>query len=303
MKERDPARKPFWKRPRWVYAAAAFAMGVFDTSMAQFLGIDFQLAGRDITFFVGAFVEISFATFGYLLGAMVEARSGERSAARREQGQLEELATTRARLAQHEKLAALGQLASTLAHEVRNPLAILRSLAQNLEEDLHDRDPKSAASCRAQLDEIDRLSHVVSSLVGFARPLQLQRATVQAEEIVERVGLLAGPMLEEQSIRLISQETRTDPAQVSADSDLLCQVLLGLLANAAAVTPDGGVVRLGWSRRGDDEIEFTVVDQGPGVPEEIRPRIFEPFFTTREDGSGLSQSSLSPKFSNQSQKR
>jgi len=73
---------------------------------------------------------------------------------------------------------------------------------------------------------------------------------------------------------------------VRADGDLLCQVLLGLLTNAAAAVPAGGEIALG-ARVRDGAIELAVADSGPGVPPDIRDRIFEPFFTTRADGTGL----------------
>lgn len=277
---------PFFRRPRYVYAAAAFGLGAIDSTAAMLLGIDFRLGGRDVTWLVGAFLEISFAGFGYLIGVVVEARRNERQAAAKIQSQLEQLAATRERLARHEKLASLGQLASTVAHEVRNPLAIIRSLVQSLEERIPGSEEESLESCRVIREEIDRLSRVVTSLVGFSKPLQLRKSEVAATAIVERTELLAQRMLKERSIRLETNGGNGRRARVRADGDLLCQVLLGLLANAAEATPDGGSIHLGWRRHGAS-VEFAVTDQGPGVPEHIREQIFDPFFTTRPDGSGL----------------
>ncbi len=278
--------RPWWRRPRWLYAMASFALGVVYTGLALILGFEFRLGDRDVTILVGTLVEFSFAAFGFVIGLSVEARRRERAAAEQIQKQLEDLAAVRVKLAQKEKLASLGQLAGAVAHEVRNPLAILRSLVQNLEETLEPGATEGHETCGLLLEEIDRLAHVTSTLVGFARPLTLDRRRTSAVEIVSRADLLGRQMLSDRAVGLTLASYRGADAPLQVDSDLLCQVLLGLLENAAEASPEGEAVELGWSVAGS-EVELTVTDHGEGIPEDLRDKVFEPFFTTRSRGSGL----------------
>lgn len=273
-----------WRRPRWCYAAAAFLLGVVYTVVAISLGFALRLGELDMTLEGGALIELSFAGFGYLLGLTTEARRREQAAARQAEERLRELARTRARLAQAEKLASLGELASAVSHELRNPLAILRAMTQNLEEATLDGDARS--TCREMLEEIDRLSGVTSRLMDFARPVTLQPHRVALAELVERTRLLADELLRQRAIHF---EVRGGPldAELDADPDLLCQVLLGLLDNAAAHSPSSAAVELSWRLVDDDAVDLEMADRGPGVPAELRQRIFEPFFTQRADGHGL----------------
>ena len=279
---------PWWRKPRWLYASVSFLLGVAYTAAAVLLGLEFRLGETDVTLWVGGTIEVSFAIFGHLLGLMVESRRGERAAADRSRRQMEELAVLQGRLAQLEKLASLGQLAGAVAHEVRNPLAIIRSQAQNLRETFAEGAPEWEA-LEAMIEEIDRLAHVTSSLVAFARPMSLRREPVRVRSLLHRADLLARQLLADREIVV---ELRADgpgdggDGVVEGDPDLLCQLVLGLLENAARVSPRGGTVSVGW-KESEDRVEIAVRDRGPGVPEELRQKIFEPFFTTREDGHGL----------------
>ena len=113
-------------------------------------------------------------------------------------------------------------------------------------------------TCGLLLEEIDRLAHVTSTLVGFARPLTLERRPAAAAEIVERVRLLGRQMLRDRAVQLdarrlwrtatpVATERARSTYDLEGDPDLLCQVLLGLLENAAEASPPGGTVELGWS--------------------------------------------------------
>lgn len=282
----EQKRRPWWRRQRWLYAGAAFLLGVVYTGTATVLGFEFRLGERDVTLGVGALVELSFAAFGYVIGAGIESRRRERSAAEQIRRQLEDLAAVRVKLAQQEKLASLGQLAGAVAHEVRNPLAILRSLVQNLEETLDDEAAEGRETCGLLLEEIDRLAHVTSTLVGFARPLTLERGPESAAHLAERTRLLGRQMLHDRAVRLRLVGQEGADADFDADSDLLCQVLLGLLENAAVASPAGEAIELAW-RAVEGSVEFIVSDRGEGIPEHLHERVFEPFFSTREGGAGL----------------
>ena len=281
-----PSSIPWWRRRRWQYASASFLLGVVYTSVAMLLGFEFRLGDRDVTLLGGGLIEVSFAVFGFLLGLTAEGRQQEKVQAGRIQDQLEELAAVQSKLAQQEKLASLGQLAGAVAHEVRNPLAILRSLVQNLAETLPASSSEGRETCDLLLEEIDRLAHVTSPLVGFVRPLSLQRTEVSARAIAGRTELLARQILGPRDLDLTLAGPATGELNLDADPDLVCQVLLGLLDNAAAVSPRGAALELGWRRRGDT-VEFAVSDRGPGIPEDLREQVFEPFFTTRDTGTGL----------------
>ena len=137
----------WWRRDRWRYAAGCFLLGAAYTSLAMLYGFELRLGGHDVSLVAGGMLELSFAVLGYLLGVTREARRGERLAAKEVEEQLRNLADLRARLAQTEKLASLGQLSGALAHEVRNPLAIIRSMVQNLSEEL----PDDADAARGEL--------------------------------------------------------------------------------------------------------------------------------------------------------
>lgn len=267
----------------WWGAAAGVATALVDIASMTALGVRFEINGRDVGWLVAMFFGSSFAILGWLVGAQLQSRRRERAADAIIRAQREAIHTTRVRLAQNEKLAALGQLAAAIAHEVRNPLAVIRSSAQNLSESAPS--AEATRACSFIIEEIDRLSRVVSSLLAYARPVNVVARPVAPSELVSRAALLAREDLASRHIRL---ETRVAPdlAAVRADPDLVCQVLLGLLGNAAAAIDDSGEIAI-EARAVEDGVEVAVADSGPGVPAEIRGKIFDPFFTTRPRGTGL----------------
>jgi signal transduction histidine kinase len=277
--------RPAWRRERWWGLAAGAAMGLGDLVATLLLGIRFEMNGRDVTLLVLGMYGGTFAVLGLQFGLVLEGRRRDRRAAAIIAQQMEAVATTRARLAQSEKLAALGQLAAAIAHEVRNALGVIRSAAQGLTEAVPASDGEAQRACSFIIAEIDRLGSVVSSLLSFARPPRLSPRAVEVAALFDQAVLLARPDLEAKEIRVVRREDAALPP-VRADSDLVVQVLLGLLANAADAVPRGGEVTLEAHAR-PGVVEIGVADSGPGIPESLRGRVFEPFFTTRDKGTGL----------------
>jgi two-component system sensor histidine kinase HydH len=276
---------PVVRRYRWWGLAGGILWAVTDTLIAVALGIRFAVNGQDATLLTGIFFGSSFALLGWLAGYALDARQRDRVAAATIQAQTEALAVTRARLAQSEKLAALGQLATAIAHEVRNPLAIMRSAAQGLLEGTGPVDAELRQASGFMIAEIDRLHSVVTSLLAFARPVQLRRRAVDVPELLARTEQLAREEVGRTAVRLTRRPVTGHPV-LFGDPDLLCQVLLGLVSNAAEAVGGGGDVVLEAEPR-PDAVEIVVADSGPGVAPELRAQIFEPFFTTRPKGTGL----------------
>jgi signal transduction histidine kinase len=269
---------------RWLGAAIGLAVVIGDTLLMRTLGITFAVNGRDVTLFVAGMYGSSIVLLGFLLGWVIEGRRRDRDQSAIIRAQMEAIEAARARLVQSEKLAALGQLSATIAHEVRNPLAVIRSAAQSLGESVAAGDPEGQKACAFITAEIDRLTSVVGSLLAFARPLRLEPRAVAVDELFDGALLLAAPDLTREQVRV--NRAAAGALRVRADVDLVRQVLVGLLVNAVEAAGRNGEINLD-AQSGDGVVEIAVADSGPGVPTELRTRIFEPFFTTRARGTGL----------------
>ena len=277
----------YWKglRLRWWGLILGLLTGGVDIAGMSLLGVTFAVNDWDARPLVALYFGTSFAMLGWLIGYLIEAQRRERRTAALLQAQTEAIAGWRARVAQSDKLAALGQLAATIAHEVRNPLAVMRSAAQTLTETLPPAGGESRQASEFIIAEIDRLANVVNSILAYARPLQVSARPVTVDELFDRAALLARDDLAARGVHIERADVAALPA-LHGDADLICQLLLGLLGNAADSMLAGGTVRLAASsERG--VVQLHVTDSGPGVPAELRERIFEPFFTTRPRGTGL----------------
>lgn len=268
-------------RPRWLLALGGLLVSVLDIAVAIGLGADLSINGHDIRVFVWLYLAVSFVAVGFLVGVLIEQRRRARIAERAIAEQMDRLSVLQTRLARAEKLSTLGQLAATIAHEIRNPLAVIRSSVQNVAE-VADSDAKE--SCTFALQEIDRLNRVTGSMLDFSRPLKPERTRVEVADVFERVQLLARPLLAEKQLHL---STGKQALAADMDIDLVCQALIGLIANAAAVSAGGESVVLEAAREPDDRLALSVIDSGPGVPDDLLDRLFEPFFTTGKRGNGL----------------
>lgn len=271
-------------RNAWVFAAAGFLLGVIAAVLAVSAGVQVSRSGRDVTFVVALLVESGLALAGFVLGRSVEARVTARRRLEAERRSLEDLASMQARLADARRMATIGQLAAMVAHEVRNPLAIIRSTVQTLSDAARD-DQIHQASSQALLEEIDRVSRVTATLVGLSRPTVPRLARVDPGVLLTRAEWLARRLLDGRPLTFTARQTGPQAACVG-DFDLLCQVLLELVANAAHATPDGGTICL-ESRAETEAVVLTVTDSGPGIPRDLRERIFDSYFTTRSGGSGI----------------
>lgn len=187
--------------------------------------------------------------------------------------------------AEHARLAALGEMAASFAHEVRNPLTGVRSLAQRLAEDDVD-EPRRRRYATVILDEIARIEQIVENLLGLSRrrpAAQDQNEVVPLDALFDDIALLTSARAQRTGVRIV---TAGNGLAAGAPRQALAQALLNLVLNAIAHSPPAGVVTLSATRAGDDLL-LCVRDQGPGVPPELRERIFEPFYSARPDGAGL----------------
>jgi two-component system, NtrC family, sensor histidine kinase HydH len=272
-------------RLRWVGAALGILASIGDTASLKMLGTSFAINGRDVTTLTAAWFGLSFAALGYLLGDAIDGRLRERRASELIRTQMETINESRAKLIQNEKLAALGQLASAIAHEVRNPLAVIRSAAQNLRDTVPAGDADARRACTFITEESDRLGNLINALLAFARPLHISPVRVPIAELFERTVVATSEETSAKHVR-VERPAQRELGAISVDPDLMTQVFVGLVANAIEAVAAGGEVRL-EVQPDHGRVELAVADSGPGVPPELRKRVFEPFFTTRAEGIGL----------------
>jgi signal transduction histidine kinase len=196
---------------------------------------------------------------------------------------IEENVRLERRLAQDERLAALGQMAATVAHEVKNPLSAIKSIAQVLREDrnLHayERD------LGLIVGETDRLNSSITQLLSFARRAPESLSPARADELIQAVVALFRAQAEQSGISLhcdVAAQIELSPTAAAALRDALSNLLL----NALQATKAGGRITIDAKERADS-LCVIVEDTGAGIPAELQPRIWEPFFTTRQRGTGL----------------
>jgi two-component system cell cycle sensor histidine kinase/response regulator CckA len=191
-------------------------------------------------------------------------------------------------LLQAEKMAALGQTISGVAHELNNPLATILSWAERLQER-----PTLDDSVRRGLETIfsesERAARIVRNLLTFARKRQTTRAMVDVNQVIRETLALRAYEQRLTNIAVIDALAAGLP-QVFADSHQVQQVLLNLVINAeqAMLSAHGRgvlVVRT-WHDPEQETVILEINDDGPGIPDEVQPKIFDPFFTTKEVGKG-----------------
>lgn len=191
-------------------------------------------------------------------------------------------------LANAERLASVGKLAASVAHEIRNPLTAIKVWLFTLRRSVVGQ-PELGRSFDQISDEIHRLENVVHSFLEFARPPTPRPRAERVELLVEKAGELVQHRLREQAVKLeVSLADGLPTAWV--DAEQARQVLLNLLNNALDATPSGGVVRISAApaeRSGVAMVRITVRDEGGGLTEESQRRLFEPFHTTKPHGTGL----------------
>ena len=187
-------------------------------------------------------------------------------------------------LAQGERLAALGQMAATVAHEVKNPLSAIKSIAQVMRED-ENLKGEYARDLNLIVGETDRLSRSVTQLLSFARSSPSSISPARADDLVRTVTDLFKAEASGRNIGIECRaETRHELDGVKASA--LRDALTNLLINAMQATPGGGSVHVEAVVEGG-YLLVSVTDSGGGIPPELRARIWEPFFTTKQRGTGL----------------
>ena len=184
-----------------------------------------------------------------------------------------------------DRLAAMGELTAGVAHEVRNPLGVIRASVQLLEEAECDQGRvEEAAGVIKQ--EIDRLDKVIKALLDFGRPSQPMFASTDVEEVVTGVLLFTSRFAKQSEVQ-IEEDYAEGLPPVFGDADQLKQVFLNLLTNAVQIMEErGGTIRISTMLEGDF-VQVEVADSGPGIPPSNIGKVFDPFFSTRDDGTGL----------------
>jgi len=192
-----------------------------------------------------------------------------------------------AQLIQSEKLAAVGQLVSGVAHELNNPLTSIAGLSEFLLEQ-QELGPKDRDHLQVIHEQAERAGRIVRNLLTFARKGPGERARVNLNDVVQRTLLLVSYDLKLKDIRT-EKNLGSGMPDVVGDRHALQQVVLNLVTNAAhalAGTEAGRARTIRISTWFDQRVRLRVADTGPGIPEDVLPHLFTPFFTTKEPGHG-----------------
>ncbi|MCF8028893.1 MAG: PAS domain S-box protein [Desulfobacteraceae bacterium] len=218
----------------------------------------------------------------------------------------EKLRETRDQLIQKDKMAALGRLASGVAHEIRNPLEIISMGVDYLENSLPVDNPDAARSIEKINSAIDRANVIINDVLKFSRKSESVIEPVDIRTLVEETLSMADHHIRKSGVQ-VEQQCPDTPVRVAGNRNLLSQVLLNLINNAADAMADAssrqlkvrvytrkvtdvgyrtGYRRADYFRMGEEMVVVEIADTGQGIDENDLPKIFEPFFTTKETGQG-----------------
>ena len=197
-----------------------------------------------------------------------------------------------------ERLEGIAELSASLAHEIKNPLASIRSAVEQISRMPIVSDDHKTLSVLV-MRESDRLSRLLSEFLDFARVRVARTTPVDLATIARgAAGLAAAHPDRAASVRVTCDLPGDDPVRIDGDEDLLHRAVFNLALNAVQASPPDGEVRIEVARGNldslpvgmtfdGDAVSLSVSDSGPGIPAEIRDRMFDPFFTTKANGSGL----------------
>ena len=200
----------------------------------------------------------------------------------------DELSEKNRELERRNRLAALGEMAAGMAHEIRNPLGGIQLYASMLARDVADR-PDSAQTVNKIRNGVQHLESLVSQVLQFTREIRPALAPADLGDVIEQAVELAAQRLADHQIKCDVRIAQ--PIPVTIDARLISQALLNLILNAADAMQRGGCLTIQAAVPGDEQPahQFTLVieDDGPGIAPGVLDRIFNPLFTTRDTGTGL----------------
>jgi signal transduction histidine kinase len=190
-------------------------------------------------------------------------------------------------LVRSERLAAIGELAGGVGHELRNPLGAIKNAVYYVKgkvakSELAESEPRVMQFLNIVDEEANASNKIIKDLLGFSRLAKPARSPVEVKGIID--GALCRVFLPEH----VSLDNRAsaDSIEVNVDADQIQQVLVNIITNAVQAMPQGGTLAISTGERGGFQ-EVTIADSGAGIPEQVRGKIFEPLFTTRAKGIGL----------------
>lgn len=201
---------------------------------------------------------------------------------------VEELQRTRREAVRAERLAAVGELAAGVAHEMRNPLTSVKLLIQTVQRHQSAASP-DAERLKVVEQEIARMETTLKELLDFARPAVLRRVQHDVRDTLQRALTLVASRAQQAGV-VVEAKLGSVPAVVDADPQQLDQVFVNLLLNAVEAMADGGSLHVAVDRSEADAggmLRIVFRDTGTGIPDEVMSRLFEPFVTSKERGIGL----------------
>ncbi|EFD1055410.1 two-component system sensor histidine kinase AtoS [Escherichia coli] len=238
----------------------------------EHVALEISFPGRDRTIEISVTTSRIHNTHGEMIGALVIFSD---LTARKE---------TQRRMAQAERLATLGELMAGVAHEVRNPLTAIRGYVQILRQQTTD--PIHQEYLSVVIKEIDSINKVIQQLLDFSRPRHSQWQQVSLNALVEETLVLVQTAGVQARVDFIS-ELDNELSPISADRELLKQVLLNILINAVQAISARGKIRIRTWQYSDSQQAISIEDNGCGIDLSLQKKIFDPFFTTKASGTGL----------------
>jgi PAS domain S-box-containing protein len=187
-------------------------------------------------------------------------------------------------LIQSEKMAAIGQLAAGIAHEIRNPLAIIMNALYDLAEIVDGNNQEVREDLRIAKEEMDRVQTIINSLLEFSRDSRAELEPVDINDLLRKTLLLMNKYLQNSDVRVVTE--LGDLGACIANQNALRQIFLNLITNAVQAMPHGGELSVRTSLRSDDRVSLEFTDTGIGIPPDQLNDIFNPFFTTKSPGQG-----------------
>ncbi len=246
---------------------------------------DVEVPNNEIGELASAFVDMSTALHmrrQELIRAQTELAEVNQVLEKRVEERTRELKDASNELVKAERLAAIGQMASIISHEIRNPLAVISNATRLIKMLVSAPDPKLAKQFGIIEAEIKQANSIISEVLGYARTRDLILTTVDLNSYLREI-LLSYPLVPSITLK---EDLDPETVRIKVDAEEIKQAIRNVIANAVEAMPNGGTLTVG-TQVGRKMVCIFIADQGPGITEEVRRKMFAPFFTTKARGTGL----------------